>query len=329
VAQEPGVVAMTFADGAPGGRPGASLVADIETSPGAGPAFDFGLRRLGVGPGFFEAFDRPIVAGRAFNGGDWSPAARAVIVNEAFVGRFQLAGGGGLPIGTRLRYSDSSTTSAVEPSGDASADMWFEIVGIVRNSGLDLDDEGDEEPFVFHPASAGTLSPLVISVRVAGDPGTLVARLPIIAADIDARLSVPDARPLTDWQDGQVLEMAGALAGVASLVLFLSALGIYSLLSVSVSRRTREIGLRAALGADPRRVLVSILSRAVVLMLSGIAVGGSVLIFVTAVWEEDVARIAIWLAMTAVVMLASALLASLEPARRALKINPIDALRQT
>ena len=80
----------------------------------------------------------------------------------------------------------------------------------------------------------------------------------------------------------QLLAQAGALAGVTALVLFLSALGIFSLMSVSVSRRTREIGLRAALGANPRHVLAGILSRAVVLMGSGITAGGALLLLFVA-----------------------------------------------
>ena len=322
MAQEPGVVAVTFADRAPGsGR--RHRVADVESVPGAGPEFDYGFMTSAIGPGFFEAFDRPIVAGRAFHGGDFTPAARAVIVNEAFVRGFRLRGGRGSPIGARLRYSGESAT---EPARGARQADAFEIVGVVRDLGLDPDDEGEELPFVFH-AAAPAIAPLVMSVRVRGNPAELAARLPVLAAGVDPRLSVQDARPLEEWRDGQGIVFATALASVTALVLFLSALGIFSLLSVGVSRRTREIGLRAALGADPRHVAGDILSRAFVLMGSGVALGGGVLLFVLALREEDVARFAVWLGVTAAVMLGTGLLASIAPARRALRINPIDALR--
>lgn len=75
----------------------------------------------------------------------------------------------------------------------------FEIVGVVRDVGLDPDDRGDERPYVFHAAAAGTVSPLVAAVRVSGDPATLAARLPFIAADVDTGLFVQDARPLDAW----------------------------------------------------------------------------------------------------------------------------------
>ena len=105
-----------------------------------------------------------------------------------------------------------------------------------------------------------------MSVRVRGNPAPLAARLPVIAAGVDAGLSVQRgaAARRVDPASGMTAfdDEAGALAGVTALVLLLSAMGIFSLVSVSVSRRTREIGLRAALGANPRHVLAEILSRA-------------------------------------------------------------------
>jgi ABC-type antimicrobial peptide transport system permease subunit len=176
----------------------------------------------------------------------------------------------------------------------------------------------------------------MMSVR-AGNPATLAARLPAIAADVDARLSVREAQPLDEWirrRDRTLAMMAGAGAGVTLLVLFLSALSIFSLASVSVSRRTREIGLRAALGANPRRVLATILARAVALMGSGIATGGALLLLYVAAGggptrrpADDVPLFAGYLAVTTAVMLTACLLACIAPARRALQINPIDALR--
>ena len=104
IAQEPGVVAVTFADRAPGSRSRDTIREQVESSPGAEPAYEDRFRTSAVGPGFFEAFDRPIVAGRAFHGGDRSPAARTVIVNEAFARAFSRDAGSGSPIGARLRY---------------------------------------------------------------------------------------------------------------------------------------------------------------------------------------------------------------------------------
>jgi predicted permease len=330
IAQEPGVVAVTFADSAPGTL-SRTRAATVVSSPDIVPA-ENRLQTLAVGPGFFEAFDRPIVAGRAFHGGDRSPGARTVIVNEAFAREFAREAGRGSPLGARLRYAASSD----RPDASA-ADKWFEIVGVVRDFGLDPDDEGNEQSYVFHAASPETVAPLVMSVRVRGNPATLAARLPLIAANVDGRLFVPESQPLDEWvrqRDMGLMVTVGAEVAVTALVLFLSALGIFSLVSVSVSRRTREIGLRAALGANPRRLLAGILSRAMVLMGSGITAGGALLLLVVVVAgptgrpAEDVAQFAVWLAMTSAVMLTACLLACIGPAGRALRINPTDALRE-
>jgi ABC-type antimicrobial peptide transport system permease subunit len=114
-----------------------------------------------------------------------------------------------------------------------------------------------------------------------------------------------------------------------SLGLFLSAAGIFSLMSVSVARRTREIGLRAALGASRGRLLAGIFSRAVVLVGSGIAAGNGLLVLLVALDpENDVADIGNELVFTSTVMLTVGLLACVAPARCALRIDPTEALKE-
>jgi putative ABC transport system permease protein len=338
IAEQPDVVAVTFSNRVPGASLASNRTASVETPSAAGPAFQIGFATLSVGPDFFEAFDRPIVAGRGFHGGDFSPVARTVIVNEAFV-RSVVQRGIASPLGAVLRYASESGVSAAGPSAaaEASADKPFEIVGVVRDLGLDPGEQGDEPVYVFHAATAATVSPLVISVRVRGNPATLSARLPVIAAGVDGGLSVLEARRLGEsiWQrDYWMVVPVIAMAGVSALVLFLSAMGLFSLMSISVSRRTREIGVRMALGANPRHVLAGIVGHAMVLMGSGVTAGGGlVLLFValgggpTGRPADDVALFSAWIAVTSAVMLVAALLACVEPARRALRINPIDALR--
>jgi putative ABC transport system permease protein len=343
LAQEPGVVAMTFADVTPGTLPRRHL-AEIASPARSTPAYSDRLPTSAVGPGFFEAFDRPIVAGRAFHQGDHSPTARTVIVNEAFARDFQRNVGGASPIGARLRYAPSPADEDQDDDGSrpfaaasALTSTWFEIVGVVRDFGLDPEDDGSERAYVFHPASAGTVSPFVIIARVRGNPAALSARLPVVANDVDASLFVREARPLDEWirlRDMSLIVPVGAHVAVTALVLFLSALGIFSLMSVSVSRRTREIGLRTALGANPRQVLTGILSHAVVVMGSGIAAGGALLLWGAALAgptgrpAEDVAQFSVWLAITATVLAVAGLLACIGPARRALRISPTEALRE-
>jgi predicted permease len=326
IKQEPGVVAVTFADDLPGSW--TTTRYGLVESAASEPTYTALFWTSAVGPEFFETFDRPIVAGRAFHNGDRNPSARTLIVNEAFARGFSRATGRASPIGASLRYAASSASpeaSEVEP--------WFEIVGVVRDFGLDPDDFGDERPFVFHPASAETVTPLMMSVRTRGDPATLAARIPLIATDVDASLLVEESRSMGYFirsRDVSMIGMVAAQAGVTALGLFLSAMSIFSLVSVSVSRRRREIGLRAALGAKPRQLLAGILSRAIVLMASGITAGGGLLLLVVAQNESTrgVALYVWYLAVTSAVMLASCVLACIGPARRALAINPSDALKE-
>jgi predicted permease len=327
IAEEPGVAAVTFADYAPGSGASARR-GEVRLSSAAGPAFRNRFWTAMVDTGFFEAFDRPILSGRPFASSDRNPGARTVIVNEAFARAFSRDTGSGSPIGARLQYAAASATPDTSPE-----QPWFEIVGVVRDFGLDPDDLGNERAFVFHAAPAGALAHVVVSARVRGNPAALAARLPLLAAHVDGRLLVKDGNSLGEWvrqRDMGLIVTAAAQAAVTALVLFLSALSIFSLMSVSVSRRTREIGLRTALGANPRQVLVRILSRAIALMASGIAAGGALLLSIVAMNgpAEDIALYAGYFGLTSAIMLAACIVASIGPARRALRVNPADALRE-
>jgi putative ABC transport system permease protein len=316
IAQEPGVQAVTFGDRLPG--MGITVrSAEVEVNPGTTPVFVPTLWMAAVGPRYFEAFQVPLVAGRDFHDGDRAAEAGTVLVNEAFVRRYM---NGASPVGRRLRYAHPKTPLP-----------WLEIVGVVRDVGMTPTDLG-EAPYVFRAASPATASPLVMGVRIGGDPEALVPRLRAIALDLDPTLRLDDMRPLDDvaWrQDMPQLIMAGAMATVVALGLFLSAAGIFSLMSVSVARRTKEIGLRAALGATQGRLLAGIFTRALVLVGSGIALGNAVLLTVITLSREvDLAEMSGGLLAISAVMLIVGLLACVEPARRALRIQPTDALKE-
>ena len=319
ITQQPGVVAVTFADRLPGMDVAVRGV-EVEISAGAAPIRVANMWTAAVGPGFFEAFEKPIVTGRAFHSGDRAADARTVIVNEAFArGRFM---SGASPVGRRLRYT-SDDSNAPQP--------WLEIVGIVRDMGMTPTDLG-EAPYVFHAVSPSTVQPIAMGVRVAGDPAILVPRIRAIAADLEPGLRLDEVQRLdaaARSQDISAMVTAGALVAVVALGLFLSAAGVFSLMSVSVARRTREIGLRAALGASSATLLRSIFARVLVLVGSGVVAGNLVLLLVMS-GEENVP----WgffrrgLLITSALMMTAGVLACIEPARRALRINPNDALKE-
>ena len=318
VAQEPGVTAITFGDRLPGMGP-AVRSAEFEATPGTAPMVIANLWTAAVGPGYFESFNVPLISGRAFTDSDRAPGARAVLVNEAFARQYL---DGANPIGHRVRYAAISKDKPEE---------WLDIVGMVRDVGMTPTDLG-EAAYVFRAASPSSAYPLVMGIHVAGDPEALAPRLRAIAADLDPGLRLDEVRTLDDlaWRiDVPQMVAAGAIAFIVALGLFLSAAGIFSLMSVSVARRTREIGLRAALGATPNRLLAGIFSRAIVLIGSGIAAGNGVLLLVVALSPELELRGVIEpLLGTSTVMMMVGLLACVEPARRALRIAPPHALKE-
>lgn len=330
--QLPETVAVTFATYVPGASPeGLGQRVDVESLEGGAPAFDVFVLTPAVGPRFFEMIGRPIVAGRDFQEGDRSGSARTVVVNEAFARLFERRTGRGSPIGARVR------SRAGGPGPETARQPWYEIVGVVRDTGLDPSGDAYEEAaFVYSAASPATAEPLAALIRVRGNAGVLAARLPVIAAAVDPGLSVSQALPLSDvvqLRDTTGIALVSALGGVTPLVLAMSAMAIFSLMSVSVSRRTREIGLRTALGASRRQLIVHVLSRAAILMASGGAAGGALLLWIVGARgasgrpADAIAPYVPWLVVTALVMLAAGVLASLGPARRALRISPTDALR--
>jgi predicted permease len=316
VGQEPGVVAVTFGDRLPG-MGVAVRSAEVETPPGDQPIRVRNLWTASVGPGYFEAFEKPIVSGRGLNDGDRTASPQRVLVNESFARRLLK---GGNPVGRRVRHGAADSLTK-QP--------WLEIVGMVRDMGMTPTNNG-EAPYVFTAASPASASPLVIGVRATGDPAVLVPRVRAIAAGLDAGLRPDTAQPLEDvvWaQDAPMLAITGGAVGVVALALFLSAAGIFSLMSVSVARRTREIGLRAALGATQMRLLAGIFSRAIVLVGSGVA-AGNVALFALTLLGINVLNGGAALIGTSALMLIVGLLACVEPARRALRIQPTDALKE-
>jgi predicted permease len=318
IAQEPGVRGVTLADRLPGMQV-AVRRAEFEASPGAPVTTIPDLWLAGVGSNFFEAFDVPLTAGRDFDAGDRTPEARTVIVNEAFARRYT---NGESPVGRRVRFA-SALRDTPEP--------WFEIVGMVRDVGMTPTDLG-EAPYLFRAVGPATAVPLIMGVRGGGDHAALAQRVRAIAADLDPSLRVDEVQSLDRlaWKvDLPAMIAAGAIVLIVALGLFLSAAGIFSLMSVSVARRTREIGLRAALGASPRRLLAGIFSRALALVGSGIAAGnGVLLLFVTLSDEVALADVLAALLTTSTVMLVVGLMACAEPARRATRIQAMDALKE-
>jgi predicted permease len=320
--EEPGVIDVTFADRQFGTQP--DWVALEMEEDGAPPArlqgnYEGGFGMAAIGAGYHDAFGATLVAGRGLQAADTGAANRPVgvpvVVNEAF--RRQV---GKNPVGARIR--------TVQRGGVRETGPWHEIVGVVT----DMDPgETDGAAYVYRAASAAELDPVVVSVRVAGDASALAPRVAALARPVDVGLQLRDIATLdavvTQQQNAGTFGRVvfGSILGGA---LVFAAAGLYALMAVAVSRRTREIGIRIALGASPRRVLRTVFARAARQLGGGIIAGNSLILLLA--WQSDSLTIGLVIScvITTVIMAMVGVLACAGPARRALRIQPTEALRQ-
>lgn len=311
--EQPGVEQVAFVDRLP--------VEDqfkygIEVDTMAGAPRD-GLRistLVNISDGFFGAFGTSIITGRDFTPVDFE-TGRVMIVNASFV-RHVL--GGRNAIGQRVRIAGGEISSLA-------SDTWYDIVGVVRDFGWQLPAPQEQSAMYLPalPAPLGRAGSLAIRVR---NPQVFAERLRVIAADVDPTIRLTDVQPLTSAGGGEA-QTNWALTAVAwlvsAIVLLLSATGIHALMSFIVARRTREIGIRAALGADPGRIIAGIFGRAFGQVGLGLLAGSALVAWLGVSSTRDL------LVLLAVdgVMLAAGLTACYVPLRRALRIDPTEALR--
>ncbi len=185
--------------------------------------------------------------------------------------------------------------------------------------------------YIYRAASAAELDPVVVAVRVAGDAAPLAPRVAALARQVDAGLHLRDIVTLDDIVAQEHMRMVGGsvvFGSVLLVALVFSAAGLYALMAVAVARRTREIGIRIALGATPRHVLGSVFARAGRQLGGGIIAGNSLILLLA--WRADslTADLLVTSVITSVIMAAVGVLACAAPARRALRVQPTEALRQ-
>lgn len=330
--EEPGVRSVTLASQVPGAyHPRRVIEIDGPTTP---PSSGTGHRVswTAVDPDFFDALETEMVAGRGFDASDMDRAGNddplVAIVNEDFV-RHLLEDRN--PIGRRFRFRDPSWREG-EPMRMG---PWHEIVGVVEQIAMTIDPEMEEVPGYYVPLATSGADPLRIVARVGRDPGRLVPRIRELAAQVSRDLLITDIRPLDDsaWQARKTYESwFWVVLGAGGVGVLLATVGIYSIMAFTVTRRTREIGVRVALGADHGRVLWGIFSRALSQIGVGIVIGGTLLaLLVTFLASEGSAVLTPSTAGLFVGYLAlmSAVcgLACVVPTRRALAVEPTEALR--
>ena len=309
---EPGVERVAYADRLP--------VADqfkyqieIDTTTG-GPKT--GIRRstlVQLSGDFFGTFGTALAAGRDFAPSDFDNG-HVMIVNQAFV-HYVLGDRNG--IGQRVRVVSGEDARATGKE-------WYEIIGVVKNFGWQLP-EPQEQSAMYRPRSPMAGQDMSLAVRVR-DPVAFAPRLRTIAAELDPTIRLTEVQPLREV-GGSEAKSNWALTTVAwivsFIVLILSCTGIHALMSFIVTRRTREIGVRIALGASARRIVAGIFSRAFLQVSAGVLAGSAL----SAIGGLASRREVLLLLGADAIMLAAGLAACAVPLRRALSVNPTEALR--
>jgi len=319
--QEPGVLDVTYADQMPLMRLQWYAIESEGSPPNDGndhciPYYCAGI--VSVDPRFFDVVGAPVIRGSALTTADAEQKTRAILVNEFFVKRVMQ---GRNPIGRRIRFASAR---------DGNADSWYQIVGVVPDLGVS-DNEGDWGRAGVYRArlpretGGGTLR---VAIHVRGDPQRFATRLRELAQAIDPALRVIDPKPLPRLADPPDAFWLELLISLTSVTLMLSLAGVYAVTAFAVARRTREIGVRVALGAQPLHILTTVFRRPLVQMALGIGVGAILALGLanndlSDVHLDDFGRSASF-ALSTILCCA---LACIVPTRRALRIQPTEALK--
>jgi putative ABC transport system permease protein len=321
---EPGILGVTYGTALPG--MGHRLF-DLEFQGIETPLSPIGLRSVkaaAVDADFFATFNAPIVAGRGFTPADVELERPVAIVDQTFV---QQVLKGGNPIGQYVRQAQGADVPEPGP--------WYEIVGVVADL-TRAPQKWYRDAVLYFPGTPGLSSRLHMAIHVGGNASAFAPRLRALAAEVDPTLRLYEVMRLDQLDDVEQLGLSffiRVIAVVSAVTLILATAGVYAMLSFNVTRRTREIGIRVAVGADARRVLTGIFSRSFAQVAIGIVVGaipGGVLVATSAPEGfRDSGPVVAGIALTGVAafILTITLIACIVPARRALRIHPTDALR--
>ena len=276
---------------------------------------DMGVWTNAVSPGYFATMGIPLLAGRDFTKGDGESAPKVVVVNEALAKYFF---GNENPLGRRIQRGSGGP---------------MEIVGVVRN-GKTADLREKLNRFFYEPAAQSTLGSMTFYVRTAQDPSSITPMLRGAVRNQDPNLPVFNVKTMekqideTIFMDRLVAVLSATFGILATL---LAAVGLYGVMAYMVVRRTREIGIRMALGADRRDVLRLVMKE--VILLAGVGIGIAVVASLATgrLIQSQLLGVSgrdpLVIASATVVLALVALFAGFLPAMRATRVDPLQALR--
>ena len=322
--EEPAVQDVTFATAIPGREPQSMI--EVEGVPPPADATTGHRVRFGrVDPRFFDVLGAQVAAGRNFDSGDVAAQTNVVIVNRRFLDGV-LDGTGAL--GRRIRHVGADSPGE-PPEGQPAP--WYEIVGVVDDLHENRFDPELVAPTIYHPLPPAQVGGALLILRVPGEKTELARRLQSITRNLDGDFRLW-LRSYADMnrQATLAVRLVGLMTGLTILaVLLLAAAGVYALMSFTVTQRRREIGIRSALGAHPRRLLAGVFARAFGQIALGVLVGAVIAGLGEFAMDGEFmdGNGAVLLPIVAVLMAGAGLIATLGPALRGLRIHPTEALR--
>jgi len=311
----PGVQSITIARDRPfgGGFQRSVFIEGQEPPPGGRGVL---VQTNNIGLKFFDTMGIPMLKGRDFSEQDSATAPKTLIINEAMAERFWP---GADPVGKRLKLF-----------GDQD---YREVVAVVRDSKYNSLTER-RRPFMYIPLLQEYAGQFNLHARTVSDPKTLVAAVRESVQGIDSKLAALNIQTLSERIDnslGGQRSQATTLGAFGVLALVLAAVGLYGVMAYSVAQRTREIGIRMALGAQRKHVLGLVLKQGATLVAAGVVVGLGAAFAATRLLASLLFGVSpvdpVAFAATSGLLLVVALLASYIPARRATKVDPLIALR--
>ena len=278
-------------------------------------------RQAIVSPGYFETFGVSLVQGRDFNTGDTAEGDPVAIVNQSFVEKYAA----GSPLGMQFR-----------PGRSESEEAWLTVVGVVPDLYMESIGNTDGDPAGFYtPLSQGDVRFMSLAARGPADPMSLTVAVRDAVASVDADIPIYWVETLTDRLSQQtwfynVFGVLFMIFGISAL--FLAAVGLYGVMSFSVSRRTTEMGVRMALGAQGAQVLRMILRQGLGQIVIGLVLGVGLAVLISRGLQMVLFQVnpndpVVYIVITGVLAL-TGLAASTVPAKRATAVDPMVALRQ-
>ena len=277
------------------------------------------LRHKAVTPGYFEAVGLPLLLGRDFGTADTATAQPVIIVNHALADKYF---GGADPVGRRIAFSEPSDRTT-----------WLTIVGVIADEKQDALN-AEVQPEVYAPHTQDTREAMAIVVRTAIDPASLLPSIRREIAAVDPAVALYEVRTMEQVVWASLAEERFStllLSGFAAMALVLAAVGLYGIVAFMVTERTREIGLRLALGADRSDVLRMVVWSGIRLVAAGVVAGLIAAILLSRTLQgflfETPATDPVVLAGVAITLVFAGLCASYLPAWRASRVDPAVSLR--